>query len=972
MRLNRRAFLHSSLMAGAIAIGSSFDAYASDGTPAASPVAVPLADEDGYELWLRYRPVTDAKLRDRYRQTTSQLVVSAERPISESIVSELDLACKGMLGQSPSLEKSVTVDGTIFIGTPKSSSTIQKVIDGSQLASLGDEGYVLKSTKADGHTVTIIAANTERGLLYGTFALIKLMQLGQPIDSLDITDSPRANIRMVNHWDSMGRTVTRGYAGLSIFQFSDLTAPNPRYTDYARLLASIGINGTAINNVNASSDFLGTGMMAGYASLAAILRRWGIRLYLSINFAAPIDLTKNDANPIVTADPLDKRVQDWWAKKIDEIYQAVPDCGGFLVKANSEGEPGPLTYNRTHADGANMLARPLASHGGILIWRSFVHKGFKGWSEFEYQTFHTLDGQFDKNVIIQTKNGPIDFQALEPVNPLFGAMPKTNQMIELEISQEYTGHATHLCYLPTYWSKVLGFETHYDSGNGPTVGEVVDGSADKETLTGFAGVINFGDDRNWTGSYLAAANTHGFGRLAWDHTLAVSDIATEWTMRTFGTDQQVVSTIVPMLQSSWQTYLSYTTPFGTGYIMRPTGAHYLPDPRGTQHLSHFTDSQGSGFDRTLATGSGFTRLYSDYWFDRYEHIDSCPEDLLMFMHIVPWDHKLANGNTVIQQIYDDHFSGVDQVEAMETSWQSLSGKIDTNRYTAISKQFQRQAFQVRTWRDVLVSYYFDNARIVSTANPWIQLEIKESPALLFGGIANDFTAQFSNATPDSQKIKVAIDPAHTGWKSNSAEKELGARKSADVTLSITPPVEPYLGAVNFSHDPATLNTLGFGTQIMMVTPDAKKCSLALDIGAKPESVVPGYTSIRAANSWSDSANAGWVGEPPNDTWLGDNWGLLQNHCASGGKAHTLRLRLPAGKQRAWALIGGQGSGTQPVRISQGKESLTETSYLEESTFRWAPFTLDGGKNGKTVDLTITGDDGRNWRLSALVVLQPGL
>lgn len=971
MRFDRRTLLRSTVAAGATAVCPWQQSGAANAAPVASPVAGLPPDEDGYELWLRYRPVADPQLLASYRAATAAVIVLASDTVAPSIGNELDRACKEMLDKAPAVAKTISVDGTILIGTPRTSKSIHDAIDPKQMAGLGDEGFIVKSATVDGHRCTLIAANSDHRLLYGTFRFIEQMQLRHPIDTLDFHDAPRANIRVVDHWDDMDRTVTRGYAGLSIFQFSDLTASNPRYTDYARLLASIGINGTVINNVNASSDFLDPGMFPGYASLAGILRQWGIKLFLSINFAAPIDLTARDANPIATADPFDKNVQNWWAGTIDALYKAVPDFGGFLVKANSEGEPGPLTYNRTHADGANMFARLLAPHGGILIWRSFVHKGFKGWSEFEYQTFHALDGQFDSNVIVQTKNGPIDFQAREPTNPLFGAMPKTNQAIELQITQEYTGHATHLCYLPTYWSKVLGFETHY-SGNGPTVGEIVDGSADKQTLTGFAGVINFGDDRNWTGSYLSAANTHGFGRLAWDHTLAVQDIAAEWTKLTFGDDPQILATLVPMLESSWQTYLNYTTPFGTGYMMRPTGAHYLPYPRGTEHLSHFTDSQGSGFDRTLATGSGFTRLYSDYWFDQYEHIDSCPEDLLMFMHIVPWERKLSNGKTVIQQIYDDHFSGVDQVAAMQNAWLGLQGKIDSHRFTAIAHQFGRQAFQSRTWRDVLVSYYFDNARIVSASNPWVQLEMKTSPMLLFGGKGNDFAVQLTNATADSQKLTLAIDQAHAGWSSTTADAAPKARESVEVRLSITPPIEPSLGAVGFIHDPAHLHTVGFGTQIMMVTPDAGQCTLALDIGTRPDSVVSGYTSLRAADSWSDSANAGWVGKPPRDTWLGDNWGLLQNHCASGGAPHILRLRIPAGKQRAWVLVGGQGTGTQPIRIVVDKKTLVETAYLEESAFQWDGFTLDGGKNGSVVDLTIEGADGRQWRLCALVVLKPGL
>ncbi len=973
MRIDRRSFLQSVLGACAVIAAPSQKVGASTATPLASPVAVPgsLPDEDGYDLWLRYRPVADTKLLANYRSATAQIVQLAADPIAQSITAELDRACKGMLNQSPIPSKSVTADGTILIGSPKNSKSIRDAVDASRLSSLGNEGFVLKTHSIDGHATIIVAANSDRGLLYGTFALIKQMQLRNPIDSLDVTDAPQANIRLVNHWDDLDRTVARGYAGLSIFHFSDLTVPNPRYEDYARILASLGINGSVINDVNATPEFLDSKMIPGYASLAEIFRNWGIQLFLSVNFASPIQLTANDPSPITTADPLDKHVQDWWAKKVDEIYTAVPDFGGFLVKANSEGDPGPLTYNRTHAEGANMLAAPLKPHNGILMWRSFVHKGFKGWAKYEYDTFQPLDGKFDSNVIVQTKNGPIDFQAQEPVNPLLGAMPKTNQMIELQATQEYTGHATHLCYLPTYWSRILGFETHY-SGTGPTVAEIVDGTADKQSMTGFAGVINLGDDRNWTGSYLAAANTSGFGRLAWNHSLDTTDIAKEWTALSFGPDEQVISTLSSILGSSWDTFVDYTSPFGTGYLVRPTGPHFSPDPNATLHLSHHTDSHGSGYDRTLATGSGFTRLYSDYWFDQYEHLDSCPEDLLMFMHIVPWEHKLANGQTTIQQMYIEYFTGVDDVRAMRAAWQTLDGRIDQQRFWSISRQFDQQVFQSRLWRDVMVSFYFDYARTVSTNNPWVQLESKGDLALLFGGSANDVSFLLTNATGQAQTLSVAIDPSLKGWTSNTVKKELKSTESKDGGFSITPPLDPYLGPVRFSCDPATLTRIGFETQAVVVTPDAKQCSFSLDIGSKPDSVVSGYTSMTSADIWSSSSKAGWVGKPPLDVWRGKHWGPLQNHFATGGAPHTLRLQVPAGSQRAWALIGGEGSGTQPVQISSGSEKLVETLYLPEGQFQWAGFTLDGGKGGKTVDLTIEGSDGRQWRLGALVVLKPGL
>lgn len=971
MRINRRTLLSGGALFSLAGLGTWQDLEASyrlsTGTPVpATPTGQAEPVKDGYELWLRYRPVTDQNLRDQYRAATQSLVSFAGKPIGESIAAELDRACEGMVGQRPVKTSSSGSGGAILVGTPQSSDMIRNAVDSARLASLGDEAFALKSTTS----AIVISANTDRGLLYGMFAFIRQMQLHLPIDQLDLIDTPGAILRMVDHWDNLDRTVERGYAGLSIFQFADLTAPNPRYEDYARLLASVGINSAVINNVNADPAFLQSSMMPGYAKLAAVLRNWGIRLFLSANFAAPIDLTANDAHPIGTADPLDKGVEQWWASKVDEIYQSVPDFGGFLVKANSEGEPGPLTYNRTHAQGANMLAKSLEKHGGLVIWRTFTHHGFTGWSEDEFKTFQPLDGTFAPNVMLQTKNGPIDFQVIEPVNPLFGAMPRTNQMIELQITQEYTGHATHLCYLPVYWAELLGFTTHLDAEN-PTVADIVTDPAGQGTPTGFAGVINFGDDRNWTGSYLAAANMHGFARLAWNPLRSVQEIATEWTALTFGPHQQITSLVVPILLASWDTYRRYASSLGSGYLVRPLGPHFMPDPESTQGLTHHTDSHGSGYDRTVATGSGFTRFYSDYWFDRYEHLKTCPEDLLMFMHIVPWDHKLSNGKTAIQQVYDEPFAGSSDVQAIQGAWRTLEKLIDHDRFSAISRQFGRQLLQSQIWRDVLVSYYFTVSRIVSATNPWIQLDAPETPPLLLGGVENDMVLQLTNATAKSESLKVAIDGSMDGWTSTTVKKALKSAETGRSPIKLTPPLEPSIGAVRFSCDPSSLTQIGFATQLMTVTPDASHCVFAIDIGAKPKDVVKSYASLTSDDLWQDGSTVGWVDKAPRDVWSGAAWGPLLDHFASDSAARTLRLSIPAGHQRAWMLVGGEGAGTQPITAKLGKTILVDTGYLEEGEFQWAPFALDGGKNGATLDLTFEGRDGRNWRLGALVVLKPG-
>jgi alpha-glucuronidase len=350
---------------------------------------------------------------------------------------------------------------------------------------------------------------------------------------------------------------------------------------------------------------------------------------------------------------------------------------------------------------------------------------------------------------------------------------------------------------------------------------------------------------------------------------------------------------------------------------------------------------------------------------------------MMFMHIVPWEHRLANGNTTIQQVYDDHFAGVNDVLSMAQAWRSLDGKVDRQRFSAISDQFDRHILQCQIWRDVLVSFYFDNARMISTQQPWIQLEMSEArtfenPALLLGGMGNDVPISLTNATDRPRMLKVSLAQPLSGWAANAAEKELPPRESGILPLFVQPPLEPYLGPIVFACDPAGFLTLGFDTQIVIVTPTADKCTFAFDVGSPANTVVPGYRALTAQDIWDGSSRFGWVGTPPRDTRLATTWDLLQDDCASDSVPRTLRLRISPGEQRAWVLIGGQGSGTQPVRVTLGSDTLVQTGYIEESMFRWFGFTLHGDAHGKTVDLPVAGADGRYWRLAALVVLQPGL
>ncbi len=466
--------------------------------------------DDGYRLWLRYDPV-EMPQRAVYAARASEIVAPGTSPIVQSGREELERGLAGLLAKPINAVRAADRDGAILLVTPDSSAAIAALH--LPLGPLGDEGYLIRSVRLGGHSATVIAANSDRGLLYGAFAFLRLIQTRQPIDALDIADAPKVKLRMLDHWDNPDRWVERGYAGQSLWDWWQLPEwKDPRYTDYARADASIGINGAVLNNVNAKADALSTRWLEKAAALADAFRPWGVRVYLSARFSAPIEI-----GGLKTADPLDPRVRAWWKAKADEIYRLIPDFGGFLVKANSEGEPGPQDYKRSHADGANMFAEALAPHGGIVIWRAFVYSSDdpEDRTKQAYNEFKPLDGKFAPNVILQVKNGPLDFQPREPFHPLFGAMPKTPLGLEVQITKEYLGFATHLAYLGTMWEEVLAFDTTAH-GPGSTVAKVVDGTLDGHGLTLMAGVANTGTDRNWSGSQFNQANWYAFGRLAWD------------------------------------------------------------------------------------------------------------------------------------------------------------------------------------------------------------------------------------------------------------------------------------------------------------------------------------------------------------------------------------------------------------------------------------------------------------------------
>ncbi|WP_460503339.1 alpha-glucuronidase, partial [Hymenobacter agri] len=551
------------------------------------------------------------------------------------------------------------------------------------------------------------AGGSGAGVLYGVYALLRQVQTGQPLAGLSLSSRPRIQYRLLNHWDNPNGTVERGYAGSSIWKWNELPQRlDPRYTDYARANASIGLNGVAINNVNASARYLTSEYIGKVQALAGVMRPYGIRVYLSVFWAAPKVI-----GGLKTADPLDPQVKQWWAAKAEELYRAIPDFGGFLVKANSEGEPGPQDYGRTHADGANMLAAALGQHDGIVMWRAFVYKAGSG-DRFKqaYEDFKPLDGQFAPRVLVQVKNGPIDFQAREPFHPLFGAMPKTPLVLEVQLTQEYLGMATHWVYLAPLFKECLDSDTQ-TKGPGSTVAKVVDGSLDQHRISGIAGVANIGTDRNWTGHPMAQANWYAFGRLAWDYTLSSKAIATEWARMTLTREPAAVATIVDVMEKSRDIYVRYTTPLGLHHIMGQN-IHYGPEPwlaeagrpDWTAVYYHKADSVGLGFDRT-AKGSNALALYSPGVQQEWGNAKTCPLNYLLWFHHVGWRQPLPTGRTLWNELVTRYYTGTDSVAWMQRRWASVKPQVDAALFADVAARLQIQQREAVWWRDACVLYF---------------------------------------------------------------------------------------------------------------------------------------------------------------------------------------------------------------------------------------------------------------------------
>lgn len=672
-----------------------------------------------YAAWLQNRRMDDPRWRETYARLTETIAVAGEHPVIRTAARELADAVRTMLGIRPRIARASEPERGVLLTVSPNVEAKRPAGDGIAGGRIGEEGYLIKCEGQGSGERLFIIGGSERGVLYGVYHLIRMMAMGLPLKRREIAENPANGLRMLNHWDNADGSIERGYAGNSIFfRNGKIVGKLGRIRDYARLLASVGINAIAINNVNVhetESRLITEEKLPQVARLARLFGEYGIRLFLSVNFAAPVQI-----GGLSTADPLDEEVREWWKSTAANVYRHIPDFGGFVVKADSEFRPGPFTYGRDHADGANMLGEALEPFGGLVIWRCFVYNCRQDWrdrstdrAKAAYDHFQPLDGRFRENVLLQVKNGPMDFQVREPVSPLLGAMPQTNLLLELQITQEYTGQQKHLCYLVPQWKEVLDFDT-FVRGPGSTVKKIIRGALFGARHGGIAAVANVGDDDNWTGHPLAQANLYGYGRLAWNPELKAEEIAQEWIVLTFGRGRQVLETVGWMLQNSWRIYESYTAPLGVGWMVKPH-THYGPDVDGYEYSHwgtyHYADHSGIGVDRTVATGTGFTAQYCEPNASRYERIETCPDELLLFFHHVNYLHHLKSGKTVIQHIYDSHFEGAEEAGKLLRMWQSLKGKIDPEWFGQVLDKLREQAEHAREWRDVINSYFYRKSGI---------------------------------------------------------------------------------------------------------------------------------------------------------------------------------------------------------------------------------------------------------------------
>jgi alpha-glucuronidase len=660
--------------------------------------------DDGYRLWLRYDKITSPALLNKYKQQIIAPVIVGNSATIGVAKTELQNAINGLLSSSYTVSGAITSKTTLIAGT---AATLAINITAADKKALGSEGFII-STQKTGTGKIVIYANTDIGVLYGVFHFLRLLQTQQDISNLHIVSAPLLKLRMLNHWDNLNRNVERGYAGISLWDWHKLPVYiDKRYIDYARAHASIGINAVSLTNVNANAAVLTGPYLQKVKALADVFRPYGIKVFLTARFSAPVEIGK-----LQTADPLNDSVQNWWNEKAKEIYALIPDFGGFLVKANSEGQPGPQNYNRSHADGANMLAKAVAPFNGIVIWRAFVYSNENPEDRHKqaYNEFVPLDGKFNSNVMLQVKNGAIDFMPREPFHPLFGAMPKTPLMMEFQVTQEYTGQSTNLVFLAPLYKEVLQSDT-YAKGKGSIVARVIDGSMDNHSLNGMAGVANIGNDINWCGHPFAQANWYALGRLAWDYNLSSDQIADEWLRMSFSNEGNFVAAASKMMLQSRDIMVQYSNPIGLHHIMG-TGHHYGPAPW-VNNLSrpewnpvyyHKADSIGIGFNRT-STGSNAIAQYFPEARKLWEDVNTCEEKNLLWFHHVPWNYTMKRGRTLWNELCFQYYTGTARVQQMQQTWNGLKVFTDKERFEQVKMLLQIQYDEAVWWRNACLLYF---------------------------------------------------------------------------------------------------------------------------------------------------------------------------------------------------------------------------------------------------------------------------
>lgn len=669
---------------------------------------------DPQAAWLTYSAVDAQRVFSAGSAVPDTILRLGDSAIETTAADELHLGFQGMLHRVLRLDTQANLPekarDLIVVGDEKEIAEWRPSL--KTVKGLAPEGFRLRRVIDGKNTLLIVEGADERGTLYGSFALLRMIAEERSLSHLDDVEAPSAPIRWTNEWDNPNGSIERGYAGRSIFfDNGGVREDMSRAGEYARLLASIGINGCTINNVNADPNLLRPEKLHEIARIAAEFRPYGIRLSLSIAMNSPQVI-----GGLKTFDPLAPEVTAWWQAKVDEIYRAIPDFGGVIIKADSEGQPGPSQYGRTPAEAANVVARALKPHGGVVLYRGFVYNHHLDWRDPKadraragYDNFHSLDGRFDDNVIVQIKNGPIDFQVREPVSPLFAGLHKTNEVIELQITQEYTGQQRHLVYLVPMWKEALDTDMHVPGVQPSRVEDIITGKTFARKSGGFVGVANVGLDDYWLGNPLAMANLYGFGRLAWDPSLSSAAISDEWTRLTFGNDAQVRRVVNDLQLNSWHIYEDYTGPLGVGTLTDIIGVHYGPGIESAERNGWGqwirADHNGIGMDRTVATGTGYIGQYPPGLGARYETLQACPDALLLFMHHVPYTYRLHSGKTVIQYIYDTHYAGAAAAAAQVPAWESLAGKVPDRTYFEVLRRLNYQTGHALVWRDAAVNWF---------------------------------------------------------------------------------------------------------------------------------------------------------------------------------------------------------------------------------------------------------------------------